>query len=613
MQRQSPTIPMQKCFTAVGACCVCMLAAITQAAAPTPVLTVNPYADIEWEQIAQHKANLHTHTTESDGNMGVDRIVHEYYSRGYGILAITDHNRCSWPWSKFGVNTAGLSMIGIPGNELSRHHHTLSLFVDFEHPSSDFDTVLRQVAEANGLAVLCHPAMHWPNDFRTVPALQIELQPALRALTQGDFTVEAWFRTTDDGRGILLGNYPGAGGGVINLELHTNNRVRIFVAPHGSGKTIDLNVAADSVGVNTRDGKWHHLAALRRDHKISLYLDAKHVAGAEDTAGSFDLQGDKYFIGRDYRRGSTVFEGDLDDVRLWQRALTTRELTAIVAGNAPSRSQGPRPTALVAQYMFDEVAGRPARPGSTVTTAVTDSAGHPAGPFHATATKHGAPMYTEQVAPALLAAGDSARSLRFNLQRDTEKGVPAEAVQAYIHRFRTHPHLLGMEVLNGTRPLREYPLDRELWDHLLTNLMPERPVWGFSNDDTHGMQHLGRDWIWVLTPRLEHGGVREAISEGAFFLASTRIRNGEKGSLKDTPRIQRVEHNAVSGDITIEASLGEQPLDDRAYQWIAGGKVIHTGPTLNYRRTPGITNYVRAELKGDGGITLTNPFGFKTN
>jgi hypothetical protein len=44
------------------------------------------------------------------------------------------------------------------------------------------------------------------------------------------------------------------------------------------------------------------------------------------------------------------------------------------------------------------------------------------------------------------------------------------------------------------------------------------------------------------------------------------------------------------------------------------GRVVHTGLTLNYRKTPGIGRYVRAELVLSEGEhthrTFTNPFGF---
>ena len=39
----------------------------------------------------QYKANLHCHSVLSDGRKTPEELVEAYKSRGYGILAITDH------------------------------------------------------------------------------------------------------------------------------------------------------------------------------------------------------------------------------------------------------------------------------------------------------------------------------------------------------------------------------------------------------------------------------------------------------------------------------------------------------------------------------------------
>jgi hypothetical protein len=49
---------------------------------------------------------------------------------------------------------------------------------------------------------------------------------------------------------------------------------------------------------------------------------------------------------------------------------------------------------------------------------------------------------------------------------------------------------------------------------------------------------------------------------------------------------------------------------DDSCVWISDGRTVHTGLSLAYRSTPGVGGYARAELTGDGGTVLTNPFGF---
>ncbi len=60
--------------------------------------------------------------------------------------------------------------------------------------------------------------------------LPLPAESRLARLGRGELTVEAWFQTTDEGRNILLGNYSGQGP-AINLELHTGNRIRLYLQP----------------------------------------------------------------------------------------------------------------------------------------------------------------------------------------------------------------------------------------------------------------------------------------------------------------------------------------------------------------------------------------------
>lgn len=330
------------------------------------VLHLNPYEGVLWDQFEQHKANFHTHTTQSDGSMTPSTVIDEYRSRGYTVLALTDHNLATYPWQNYGRDPLQLGMVAVAGNELSRHHHTLSLFNNLTTSTSDWETAIAQVGAAGGLSVVCHPAMHW----------------------------QGW-----------------------------------PVDPTGAGP-------------------------------------------------------------------------------------------------------------------------------------------------------------------------------------EEEGNVPDSVVERYAELYRKYPHLIGTEVSNGTRPLSEYALDRELWDDLLMKLMPERPVWGFAVDDMHSMTHLGRDWVSVVTPELSEQAVRDAVTKGTFFASTIRLHPSGSQSVAATPVIEQVDHDDAGGVITLRATQGGAPLPDDAYHWIADGKTVHIGPTLDYQNTQGIGSYVRAEVTGDGGTTFTNPFGF---
>lgn len=570
-------------------CLTVSIQAAGESSSEVSVTLLNPYDQVDWDRTEHHKLNLHTHTNESDGKLTPSEVIDEYHARGYHGLAITDHNRATWPWTKYDRDPKALSMLAIPGNELSRHHHTLSLFSTWQTDTTDQDTALEGVDRAGGLAILCHPAMHWLREYNAATALEVPLRPSLRAITQGDFTIESWFRTKNSGRNILMGNYSTRYEGALNLELHTLNRVRLFLQPHGGGRTMDLNIEADTLGINTRDGQWHHLAGIRRDGTVFLYLDGHLAAQSPDLASSFDLQGDYYYIGRDTRASGVIFTGDLARVRLWSRAFTDTEASACGA-ITPLSTDG-----LLAEYAFTAGDGVNSAPESN-----EDLRGKTIGKVE-TSLVANAPE-------ALQNASGSVYAMTFG-ENQFPTSIPEAALEHFLTLFKRHPCLKGIEIHNRTRPVEEHPLDRELWDRLLTSLMPERPIWGAAVDDMHAMEHLGGNWIVILSDSLDEQSARTALAEGRYYFSSTRLHEPDHASVDGTPRIERIAHDPAAGLITISATVSGKPVPETQYVWISNGKLVHTGPVLHYRSVDGLGSYVRAEITGDGGTTYTNPLG----
>lgn len=304
---------------------------VCRATAETPPLRVeSPYRDVDWEKHQPRRANLHAHTTESDGRSEPAAVIAEYRRHGFDILAITDHDRVTWPWEDYGAVPKEHLMLAVPGNEVSRPHHMGAYFCRYEGRSPDEHETLRAIGALGGLAVFFHPGYY---------------------------------------------------------------------------------------------------------------------------------------------------------------------------------------------------------------------------------------------------------------------GKPAEW---YLPFFRDYPHLLGMEVFNaGNR----YPGDRALWDELLAELMPGRPVWGFSNDDMHYLFQVGFNCNTLLLEELDADHARRALEKGAFFF-SRAFTVG-----RPVPLIRSIVLDAEKGTVTIEADHCER------INWVSDGRVIFSGQTFSWPSAEGLGNYFRAELKGPGGETLTNPFG----
>lgn len=186
-------------------------------------------------------------------------------------------------------------------------------------------------------------------------------------------------------------------------------------------------------------------------------------------------------------------------------------------------------------------------------------------------------------------------------------------VARYVELFRQYPDsLVGMEIVNKVGDGDSYS-DRILWDEILAQTLPELNVWGYSNDDAHSVGALGYDYNLMLMPELSEKAVYDTMKSGAFYssalVAKRELGPDFKGDRwQPAPSISNIVVDQNVDSITIEGA------DYNTIEWIADGKVIATGNTLDLDDVSAkVDNYVRAQLKGDNGITFTNAFAVEMN
>ncbi len=178
-------------------------------------------------------------------------------------------------------------------------------------------------------------------------------------------------------------------------------------------------------------------------------------------------------------------------------------------------------------------------------------------------------------------------------------GRYTKPVDWYTDLYRRYPHLVGLEVFNqGDR----YPGDRAAWDAILTGLMPDRPVWGYSNDDMHRAAQLGRNYSVMLLPELTEDAVRRGLRHGwSYFVYS--------------PKIEDRFAEPVIGAITVDPATGRIHIQARGpceTVWISEGVELHRGQSLDLTQQTHVGGYVRAELRGGNGVVVgTQPFGIR--
>lgn len=176
---------------------------------------ISPYANVDWSW-EQYKADLHTHTTASDGDDTLKDMLEVNYDYGFDIYAVSDHGTTSYSWTeqevipaiqvflgikdgsrelvalkegggltfdgnRYDVETVngddyyyqtyedgsqGQKMLRVPyANEQNptslNNAHVNTWFVDYGHGlvggTSDYETPIKAVDELGGLSVINHP------------------------------------------------------------------------------------------------------------------------------------------------------------------------------------------------------------------------------------------------------------------------------------------------------------------------------------------------------------------------------------------------------------------------------------------------------------------------
>lgn len=183
-------------------------------------------------------------------------------------------------------------------------------------------------------------------------------------ITASDGTISAWVRPTGtapsvgsvtaiySGAHAVGSSFTGGSFGITRANL-TGFGDLIFGwnFPSG-GKTV--------VGVAYNPDEWIHITWVHTGGVLSLYKNGVFATSTTSGNTSSGFSGN-FLIGNDWAGlgGTTFWNGDIDDVRTWSRALTATEIAQLysstigVVGNKTSTPTGSLQTGLAGHWTFD--------------------------------------------------------------------------------------------------------------------------------------------------------------------------------------------------------------------------------------------------------------------
>jgi hypothetical protein len=147
------------------------------------------------------------------------------------------------------------------------------------------------------------------------------------SLKPSRFTAAAWFKTSSffSGNAIIV-NKGGFGsdsaGENMNYGIWMNENEKIEAGFELADGTDKFVVSSNSYN----DNKWHYATVTYDGSTVRLYIDGVQVGSLSSASGPDTGSTSSLRIGANARSDNLYFIGQIDEVRLWNKALSATEI-----------------------------------------------------------------------------------------------------------------------------------------------------------------------------------------------------------------------------------------------------------------------------------------------
>lgn len=137
-----------------------------------------------------------------------------------------------------------------------------------------------------------------------------------------DFTYSAWFRVDTPSNAVIVAN------GNLNFDGYEIITVDSFTAGPGHDAGIVFGNVSEFLPVYVTFHQWHNAVLRRISNTYEFFVDTISV-GTFTSSFNPTSSSEDFAIGQDYSNGTNPFTGAIDDVAVYNRALTNVEISQL--------------------------------------------------------------------------------------------------------------------------------------------------------------------------------------------------------------------------------------------------------------------------------------------
>eukprot|EP01083_Nonionella_stella_P300613 1027277_1 len=190
-------------------------------------------------------------------------------------------------------------------------------------------------------------AMHFDGDSK----MRVPYPNNFPALMDGERTMTAWFRQDSSGVVVSIGSDHKTGPDNKQFAFHTWNY--LLGGSDANAFPFDDYYPTTDEWTDYSSTEWYHMAVTKQADYAHLYINSVHIGSISHTYATGETDTQNIMIGswNDYDR---YFTGDIDEVRIYDRALNQTEIDAVYTYYGEDLTKG-----LIAHFDFNNQSDSP--------------------------------------------------------------------------------------------------------------------------------------------------------------------------------------------------------------------------------------------------------------